>query len=199
MSRRLKITILLIVLIIILGFLAYLIYRLTSAPEVIITNSNISTVSGIKGLEDEEIPEVVDLAELSLAKREELLTRTDLERFSSMFAERYTSYSNQSGYVNWEDLKIFMSAKMKQEIDQQKAEALAGDDLEVYHGFTSKAVSTNIDSYDSLKKEAVVEVTLQQKEAEGHSDNFRLTYKKLILDFIKEESQGWKVDSAKWE
>lgn len=199
MSRRLKIIILIVILIVVIALLVYLVYRLTRSPEVSIINGNVSgNVSEIKGLEDNDLPEVIELAELSPVKREELLTRADLERFSVMFAERYASYSNQVDYANWLDLEVFMTAKMRQEIESQIA-ALAAEELEVYQGFTAKALATKIVEYDSLEDKAVVEVTLQQRKAEGHSDNYQVVYQKLILNFNKKTSQGWKVDSVQWK
>ena len=200
MSRRLKIIISVLILVVIIALLIYLIYRLTSKPEVAVINGNVSetTVGGIRGLPSDEIPEVIELPELSPTKREELLTSADLERFSAMFAERYASYSNQINYANWQDLEIFMTKDLQLEIESQIAENLASDAGEVYKGSTAKALAAEVTEYDSLEGKATVLVTLQQKKAQGHSDNYQIVYQGLILNFEKGESQGWKVDSLKW-
>ncbi len=202
MSRRSKIIILTIIVFVIILLFGYLIYRLTQPSETTIINGNLApAATEIKGLDKEKIPEAVNLQELSPAKRAELLTKADLERFSAMFAERYASYSEEVNFANWEDLKIFMTDELQADIDRQIKEAGAepAAAAEGYHGFTSKAVATKVTEYDALVQKATAEVSLQQKEAEGTTANFRVVYKKLILEFIKSESQGWKVDSVQWE
>ncbi len=123
----------------------------------------------------------------------------DIRKMALPFVERFGSYSNQSNYSNFEDLKMFMSDKMKSWSDDNVAELkkTAGD-AKIYHGITTIAVSAVVKKFDDKAGEAEILVSTQRRESGADSANTNVYTQNIILDFVKIKNE-WKVDAAYWQ
>jgi len=127
------------------------------------------------------------------------VTKTDLSRIASSFAERFGSYSNQSNYTNINDLRIFMSRRMQNWSERYVVEAKEKNpDSAIYYGVTTKAIQQDIVEYDSDVGNARILVKTQRREATGTMSNSSSYYQDIMITFIK-ENNIWKVDSANWQ
>lgn len=121
----------------------------------------------------------------------------DVAKLSAAFAERLGSFSNQSNYSNFEDLDLFMTASMrswaKDYVAKTKAENPYGGD---YYGITTKAIGTEVKSFDDGAGKAEVIIGTQRREigADGGERDFQ---QDLRLTFLKVNGQ-WLVDGAYW-
>ena len=131
---------------------------------------------------------------------EAVVTASVLERMASSFAERFGSFSNQSNYSNVLDLRMFMTEKMKawaeNYVEKNKKNSVASD---IYFGVTTKAVSSNTETFDEDKGEAIILVKTRRREATGTTNNSSKIYNQdILISFVKED-EAWKVDSAYWQ
>jgi len=121
----------------------------------------------------------------------------DVAKLSAAFAERLGSFSNQSNYSNFEDLDLFMTASMRawanDYVDKMKADNPYNGN---YYGITTKAVSTEVKSFDDNKGTAEIIVVTQRREvgADGGERDFQ---QDLRLTLLKIKDQ-WLVDGAYW-
>ncbi len=124
---------------------------------------------------------------------------TDLGKISMAFAERFGSFSNQSNYGNFTDLKIFMTDDMKAWADKYVVE-LRGQvqDNESYYGMVTTALTYEVKKFDEAAGQAEVMVTTRRRESaekinggEPFNQNLRLVLVKVNND--------WLFDKAYWE
>jgi hypothetical protein len=125
------------------------------------------------------------------------LDSTDAAVLSESFAERLGSFSNQSDYSNFTDLKIMMTDNMKAWIDKYvtglKKEPYSGQ----YYGITTHTLTSKVVSDDEKSGKAKVEVMTERQEQQATA--LKPSYKqKLTVELIKTNGQ-WLVDSAFWE
>ncbi len=127
------------------------------------------------------------------------VTEEDLKRMAASFAERLGSYSNQSNYGNIRDLKIFMSAKMKNWADRFIEEETAkNSDSSIYYGVTTKAVSKQVNQFDDDLGRAEIVVGAQRREATGTISNATSFRQDVVISFVKENG-AWMADNAVWQ
>ena len=124
-------------------------------------------------------------------------SKEDLARMAGSFAERFGSYSNQSGFSNLSDLEIFMSQRMRKwaanYIDDHRQSV-----PEIYYGITTKAIAETINEFDEDGGRASVAVQTRRREASGTTSNYTQAFNQdITITFIKEMG-AWKVDSANW-
>src|SRR3989344_751635 len=93
-----------------LGIIVYFIFfHDFSVPEVVIPeNKNVNTLVQKEPAVKKEEPKVIT----QTAKTTTVNLEEDLKRLALSFAERFGSFSNQAGYQNIKDLKVFMSSSM---------------------------------------------------------------------------------------
>ena len=121
----------------------------------------------------------------------------DVAKLAASFAERLGSFSNQSDYSNFEDLDIFMTASMRDWAKTYVEKVRADNPYQgKYYGITTKAISTEVKSFDEKQKTAEVVIGTQRRETkiDGSENNFN---QNLRLTFVKENGQ-WLVDGAYW-
>lgn len=125
--------------------------------------------------------------------------KDDLKRMAFSFAERFGSFSNHSNYGNINDLKLFMSSKMKDWADKYVEEAIArGGDSTIYYGITTKAIAAEIKIFDDDEGRAEIFVKTKRREATGATGNAASFYQDVLIAFVK-EGGAWKVNSAYWQ
>ena len=147
----------------------------------------------------QQLPIVSGLTNSSAVKIEEPKVEATLRAIAMTFAERFGSYSNQSGFKNLEDLQDIMTVKMKGWADNFVLEQRSlFTDNEVYYGITTSALSVVIVDFDESLGRAEVIVDNQRQESRGSTINPRVLYQKIQLRLVK-TSAGWKVDEAIWQ
>lgn len=122
----------------------------------------------------------------------------DVAKLSASFAERLGSFSNESNYRNFEDLNIFMTASMRDWADKYVEKMRADNPYNgTYYGITTKAISTEVKSFNEAQGNAEVVIVTQRREVklDGGENNYQQT---LRLTFLKQNGQ-WLVDGAYWE
>lgn len=124
---------------------------------------------------------------------------TDLEKIGMSFAERFGSYSNQSDYSNFTDLKLFMTDNMKDWVDtyivdlKKKAVASTG-----YAGQETTALIATTASFDDQAGTALIIVTVKRSVSTAEVGGGTPEVAKLDLTFQK-VNNDWLVDKAYWE
>ncbi len=123
---------------------------------------------------------------------------TDLAKLAMAFASRFGSYSNQSDYGNFTDLKIFMTDNMAEWVDTYIVQLKAKDTGPGYYGITTRAISADVKSFDDKAGTAQVTVLTERSESadtigggKAYAQNLDLTFKKVNGD--------WLADRAYWE
>lgn len=124
---------------------------------------------------------------------------TDVAKIAMAFAERFGSYSNQSSYGNFTDLKIMMTDNMKSWVDKYISDLKASSTSQTsYYGITTKALINEIKKFDDAAGVAQIIVTTNRQESTGTTDSNKAYFQKLDLDFKKVNGE-WLVDRAYWE
>lgn len=130
---------------------------------------------------------------------QEAREKADLERMAISFIERYGSFSNQSNFENILDLKVFMTQKMQNWVEQYIAEQRAKrGDTSIYFGITTKSLTTNFVEFNSFDGLAEILVTTQRREATGSTTNFKVYNQDASIKFLKENGV-WKVNGIYWK
>ena len=126
-----------------------------------------------------------------------VINSNDATKRSELFAERLGSFSNQSDYNNFTDLKIMMTDNMKTWADKYVAELKSQPYSGQYNGTITHALTSKVVSYDEKSGKAKIEVTAvrQQQQAASLSPSYQ---QKMTVELIKSNGE-WLVDSAFWE
>lgn len=122
----------------------------------------------------------------------------DVAKLSASFAERLGSFSNESNYRNFEDLNIFMTASMRAWAEEYVEKMRTDNPYNgVYYGITTKAINTEVKSFNETQGNAEVIIVTQRREVklDGGENNYQ---QNLRLTFLKQNGQ-WLVDGAYWE
>lgn len=126
------------------------------------------------------------------------INATDLAQRSMAYATRLGSYSTQSDYNNFTDLKIYMTASMQawadKYVEEQKAAAKSGS----YYGITAKALTTEIKSFDDKAGTAEIIVTAERRESTTAIGGGEPYNQKLDISFLKVNGE-WLMNTAYWE
>lgn len=121
----------------------------------------------------------------------------DAAKLASLFAERLGSFSNQSDYGNVTDLKIFMTASMRDWADKYVADLKAKPYSGEYYGITTDTLVTKVISYDEKNGKAKVDVLTERRE--DTASVLGSAYQQhMTVDLIKVNNE-WLVDNAVWE
>lgn len=114
------------------------------------------------------------------------------------FVERLGSYSNQSDYENIEELKPFMTNKMRTWADgfvvQQRAQEDANAD---YFGVDSKVLALDFKEFSEEDGRAEVEVNTQRIEYRGAQRARTIKYQKASITLLK-QGDTWFVEEVIW-
>ena len=128
-----------------------------------------------------------------------IFNETDLEKRAKAFAERFGSYSNQSNYSNFSDLEIFMTKSFadwsKSYAEQLRASAPS---YETYYGITTRALTTEVLSFNEVSGEAKINVSTERNESSVNGGDLEPYQQEITLEFNK-VGTDWLVDAAYWE
>ncbi len=129
----------------------------------------------------------------------EELDQEGVKRLAASFAERFGSYSSHSNFQNMEDLKLFMTDKMKTwSEDFVKTQALKQAGNTEYYGITTKAVTKKMVDFDESKGTAKVLIQTQRRETVGSAGN-PVSFGQSIEVSLLKQGGTWKVDQAYWK
>lgn len=123
----------------------------------------------------------------------------DLAKTAKAFTERFGSYSVQSNYGNFTDLKIFMTDSFKEWIDKY-VETLKSQNKNnlTYYGITTRALTTEVKNFDDAKGVAEIVILTERQESTEKINGGEPYRQKLTLNFVK-LNNDWLVDKAYWE
>jgi hypothetical protein len=121
-----------------------------------------------------------------------------VKQLGQSFASIYGSFSTQNNFQNITDLYFYMTPPLKaQQEAYVESESQKRKEDSLYHGITSEARVTNLDSYDEKTKTATVRVTLQRVESSGTAGNSSTYNQDITLSFEKQDGV-WKVGKIVW-
>lgn len=179
-----------------LGVIIYFIFfHDFSAPETMIPeNKNGNVIQKEPVVKKEETRNLTPIAKTAATNLEE-----DLKRLALSFAERFGSFSNQAGYQNIKDLKIFMSSSMGEWADKYVQDEIAKKaSASIYYGISTKAISAKINELDVEGGTAKILVSTQRAESTGSTSNTTKFAQNINISLVKEKG-AWKVDGANWQ
>ncbi|MDA3802376.1 MAG: hypothetical protein PF488_00555 [Patescibacteria group bacterium] len=131
-------------------------------------------------------------------EEEHAFNSLDLGKLANSFAERFGSYTNQSQYENFTDLKMFMTSSFSSWVDDYVEELKdESPDNKYFYGITTTAITHEIVEFDEQKGEGIIVINTERKETTINGDNeaFR---QELELHFEKVNNE-WLVDAAYWD
>jgi len=142
---------------------------------------------------------VIDIPEEEAEPLIEVSTSEEIEKqkvinLSTLFTERFGSFSNQGDYQNIKDVMPLMTASL-----QEWAQSFIdenGDSGAVYAGTSTKVVSTNIKSIDIASGQAEIDIQTQRIETSTGEED-RIYFQTLNVVLIK-VGNDWLIDFAKW-
>lgn len=123
----------------------------------------------------------------------------DLAKIAMAFAERLGSFSSQSDYGNFTDLKIFMTESFQvwadKYVNEQRATAKSEGD---YYGITTKALTAVVKGFDANAGTARIIVATERRESNTEINGGEAFRQNIDIDFIR-LGEEWLVDAAYWE
>lgn len=192
MTRRKRISIVVLVLLILLLAIAWIVYMLFSRQ--------VPTDVEVVETPVEETPTTPERTEPTISEvaleqeRETRVSAADVVSLSKTFVTRYGSYSNEADFANLSDVLPLMSdafaAQTQRFIDTSTAP-------EEYYGVTTRVITVDVQEENDAEGTATVLVTTQREEATGSTQNVEVRYQEILLTFVK-EAASWKIDSATW-
>jgi hypothetical protein len=202
-TRNTAIAIILAGVIMIIGIVYFLFYRPSAADVVPVADQNepiqIATSTPAPAAPAQGVSnKITPTPGLSKPEVKDAATQAEdaIKRLCKNFADRFGSFSNQSGYTNINDIKPFMSIKMQAWGDNYIKEQLSKSSSSTdYYSITTKALIVNFTDQTPEKINAVVKT--QRMEIKGAATKLAISQKDLKLVLIKEGGE-WKVDGATW-
>lgn len=123
----------------------------------------------------------------------------DLAKRAMLYSERLGSFSSQSEYTNFSDLKIYMTESMKAWADKTiKDLQEKNKGGQAYYGIETKALTTEVKSYDEKIGQAEIIVTTQRRESTEKIGGGEPFIQKINLSFLKVNGE-WLMDKAYWQ
>jgi len=202
MKRGIKIALIALIVVVIAAAIMFIIWALVSKPELIFQEQAEpvaeepaelpSTGTGTGGV-------VVDIPEEETEPVIEISTSEEIEKqkvinLSTLFTERFGSFSNQGDYQNIKYVMPLMTAEMQEWaqgfIDENEASGT------VYAGTSTKVVSINIKSIDITSGQAEIDIQTQRIETRTGEED-RIYFQTLNVVLIKIDND-WLIDFAKW-
>ena len=201
-GNRKKLGILLILLgLIIILLILYFSFMKKDKGSVIITPDNQTTdinVEQVGTTTPSDIPRNNQKYDVS-QEANHVFNQTDLAKRAKYFAERFGSYSNQSNYENFSDLEIFMTEDFASwSVSYVKQLRENAPSFETYYGISTRALTTEVISYDEKNSQAEVDVLTERSESSSLGGDLESYRQNISLKFVKVDND-WLVDAAYWE
>ncbi len=133
------------------------------------------------------------------AEADHVFNESDLAKRARAFAERFGSYSNQSDYGNFRDLELFMTnsfATWSRNYVEQLRENSPSH--ESYYGISTRAITTDLISYDESAGKAEINITTERSESSEVGGALEPYYQDILLR-LEKVGKDWLIDAAYWE
>lgn len=125
-------------------------------------------------------------------------TADDLGKIAMSFAERFGSYSNQSSYGNFTDLKILMTKNMRDWSDQYVEELKKKpQSSNVYYGVITQALTYKVNNFNEKAGTAEILITTQRRESTEKINGGEAYNQDLTLTLVNVNGD-WLFDKAAW-
>lgn len=115
------------------------------------------------------------------------------------FVERIGSFSNQSNFVNIDEINPLMSASFKkwaeEYIRKEKAKQKEGSE---YYGIETRVISHEFLNFDYENGKAELRLNTQRTEYKGNQRISQTKYQKAYVALVR-EGDRWLVDVMRWE
>jgi len=118
-----------------------------------------------------------------------------VKNLSSLFTERFGSYSNQGDFENVSDLMPLMTGTLQAWAEGYIEENTALDDS-VYFGVSTKALATEVISFDPVAGRAEINVQAQRTEVSSEGTK---TYNQTLNIRLVKSGNEWLIDFIKWQ
>lgn len=122
----------------------------------------------------------------------------DLGKQSMSFAERFGSFSSQSNYGNFTDLKMFMTSNMQTWVDEYIVELKSQKSASSYYGLTTKALTYEVKKFDDKAGQAEITIGTQRRESTEEINGGQSYIQNLDLSLVKVNGD-WLFDRAYWQ
>jgi len=130
---------------------------------------------------------------------EHKINANDLGKISMSFAERFGSFSNQSNYGNFTDLKILMTDNMKTWADKYVTDLRnQPQNSDAYYGVITTAITFEVKKFDDKAGQADIIVATQRRESTEAINGGTPYSQNLSLSLVKKNGE-WLFDKAYWE
>lgn len=190
MTRRKRLTIILLILLALLLLLGWLLWVLFAGQERVVEVEEVAPVEKVQ----EVIPARPTISEQELEDERETRTASaDVVSLSKTFVTRYGSYSNEANFANLQDVLPLASASFAAALQEMIDTGVAPEE---YYGVSTSIVTVKVDSQSEIATR--VTVTTQREEAIGSTQNVSVKYQDIVLSYVM-EGGVWKVDSATWQ
>jgi cytoskeletal protein RodZ len=193
MTRRKRISIIVLILLILLLLFLWLLYVLFAGKE-----QEVAQVQEVQEVEEvqEVVPDRPTVSEVELEEEREVrVSASDVTSLTKTFVTRYGSYSSEAECANLGDVLPLMTASFAATTQKM----IDGCDApEEYYGVSTSIVTVSVDEKDETAGTADVTVMTQREEAMGSPQNSTVKYQEIVLSFVM-EGGSWKVDSASWQ
>lgn len=204
MSRGIKIALIALIAVIIAAAIMFLIWALIYKPPVIFQPEPPATTTGDGETDTRPPTGTGTIGEITTSTEEietdfEVSTTEEVElqrviNLSSLFAERFGSYSNQGDFENVRDTMPLMTSSL-----QAWAETYIRDntpaDTSVYSGISTKALASEVVEFDTAAGRA--EVNVQTQRTEATSEGTRTFNQVLNVELVKSGNE-WLINSIQW-
>ncbi|MFA5154899.1 MAG: hypothetical protein WC453_00530 [Patescibacteria group bacterium] len=122
----------------------------------------------------------------------------DLAKLAEFFAARFGSYSSQSDYSNFTDLRLFMTQSLQDWVDGYVQKLRQSKPGTSYYGITTRALLTKTKSFDDRAGTADIVVTTERSESTEQIGGGTPYQQDLELKF-KKVGGDWLVDEVYWQ
>jgi hypothetical protein len=117
-----------------------------------------------------------------------------VKRLARLFAERFGTFSNQSRYEAFVDLRLVTTARFQRWLTEQYLPELQRRyPADRYAGETTRALNVTVTR--QARDSGVAEVVVQQEVTEGEAS--RVSYRTLVVEVVRQNGE-WLVDVATW-
>ncbi|MBU0721917.1 hypothetical protein KKA93_00455 [Patescibacteria group bacterium] len=200
MNKKIWGIIIIVMALIIIACIVYVIffYQFSSAPEQVVEQpAAVVPVATFPPAVESPVKTITTVQPIATFKKTEMRS-DDLARMASAFAERFSSFSNQSDYGNVRDLQIFMTDAMKIWAENYITDARAKKtQTTIYYGIVTKVISNEVKQFDSDAGIAEILVKTQRRESAGIAGNSEIFYQDIIIKYVREQGI-WRVDGIYW-
>ncbi|MDD5341374.1 MAG: hypothetical protein PHC97_02955 [Patescibacteria group bacterium] len=195
--RRLILLIVLILLILIISFAIYYFYFFQQLSP--LSNSNIQNTNTAQNFNTNGLPTIIANVNMTPAQIQQQANENEVLFFAMPFAERFGTFSNQSDFVNFSELKSQMTAATINWVQNTYIPSLIKlYPKSSYYGIETKALSSDFNSLDENQGTADVLVKTQRIEYKVSLSNPRIFYQNILLKLVK-SGQIWKVNGVYWQ